>query len=125
MADRVGTCAKLFNLPDVSGAEGTNVVPEIVRTWRVSRDRRTYTFDLKRTFRFHTGAHVTAQSFADAFDRDAEPKLHSPAVDFMREIAGVAAVTSGTAKSISGIRVLGRYRLQIRLTRPVGDSPRG
>ena len=116
------TCAKLFNLPDASGDEGAKVVPEVVRApWSVSRDRRTYTFDLKRTFRFHTGARVTAQSFADAFNRDAQPKLHSPAVDFMREIEGAAAVIDGTAESISGIRVLGRYRLQIRLTRPVGD----
>jgi len=115
------TCAKLFNLPDASGAEGTKIVPEVVRAWTVSRDGRTYTFDLKRAFRFHTGAPVTAQSFADAFNRDAQPKLRSPAVDFMREIAGADAVRRGTAKSISGIRVLGRYRLKIRLTRPVGD----
>src|SRR6186997_2389278 len=109
------TCAKLFNLPDASGAEGTKIVPEVVRAWTVSRDGRTYTFDLKRAFRFHTGAPVTAQSFADAFNRDAQPKLRSPAVDFMREIAGADAVRRGTAKSISGIRVLGRYRLKIRL----------
>jgi peptide/nickel transport system substrate-binding protein len=115
------TCAKLFNLPDAAGAEGTKVVPEVVRAWTLSRDGRTYTFDLKRTFRFHTGARVTAQSFADAFDRDADPRMRSPATDFMREIEGAAAVTSGMARSVSGIRVLGPYRLRIRLTQPVGD----
>ena len=83
--------------------------------------RRTYTFDLHRGFRFHTGAPVTAQSFADAFNRDAQPDLESPARGFMREIVGARAVIDGKAASISGIRVLSRYRLQIRLTRPVGD----
>ena len=39
----------------------------------------------------------------------------------MREIVGAATVIDGKAQSISGVRVLGRYRLQIRLTRPVGD----
>ena len=39
----------------------------------------------------------------------------------MREIVGAAAVIDGKAQSISGVRVLGRYRLQIRLTKPVGD----
>ena len=39
----------------------------------------------------------------------------------MREIVGAVAVMEGKAKAISGVRVLGRYRLQIRLTRPVGD----
>ena len=80
-----------------------------------------YTFDLKRSFRFHTGAAVTARSFADAFNRDADPRLRSPATSFMHEIEGADAVIDGKARSISGIRVLGRYRLQIRLTRPLGD----
>jgi ABC-type oligopeptide transport system substrate-binding subunit len=115
------TCAKLFNYPDAQGAEGTKVTREVVRSYAVSTDRRTYTFDLHRTFRFHTGAPVTAQSFADAFNRDANPKLRSPATDFMREIAGAQDVIDGKATSISGVRLLGRYRLRIRLTKPVGD----
>ena len=48
-------------------------MPEVVDRTTVSGDGRTYTFDLKRTFRFHTGAPVTAQSFADAFNRVANP----------------------------------------------------
>ena len=40
---------------------------------------------------------------------------------YMREIVGADAVIGGRAKTISGVRALGRYRLQIRLTRPVGD----
>ena len=39
----------------------------------------------------------------------------------MREIVGADAVIDGKATSISGVRVLGRYRLQIRLTKPLGD----
>ncbi len=111
------TCARLFNYPDAAGVAGTRLVREVVDTYAVSMDERTYTFELKRTFRFHTGAPVTAQSFADAFNRDANPKLKSPAVVYMREIVGAAAVIDGKATSITGIRVLGRYRLQIRLSR--------
>ena len=69
----------LFSYPDVSGAAGTRVVPEVVKTVDGLEDGRTYDFELKRTFRFHTGAAVTAQSFADAFNRDANPRLESPA----------------------------------------------
>ena len=115
------TCAKLFNYPDKPGTAGTRLIPEVVRHVRISADRRTYTFDLRRTFHFHTGAPVTARSFADAFNRDANPQMDSPAVDYMREIVGVDAVVDGSARTISGVRVLGRYRLQIRLTRPIGD----
>ena len=97
------------------------MVPEVVKTSTISRDGRTYIFELKRTFRFHTGAPVTAHSFAAAFNRDANPRLESPAKELMREIVGAVAVMEGKAKTISGVRVLDRYRLQIRLTRPVGD----
>ena len=115
------TCARLFNLPDRPGPDGTRVVPEVVRAWTVSGDRRKYTFDLKRTFHFHTGAPVTARSFADAFDRVADPRMRSPAGVYLHEIVGADAVLKGKAKSISGVRALGPYRLEIRLTRPVGD----
>jgi ABC-type transport system substrate-binding protein len=115
------TCAKLFNYPDKPGAAGTRPVPEVVKAFTVSRDGRTYVFELKRTFRFHTGARVTARSFADAFNRVANPRLESPVKFYMREIVGAVAVMQGRAEVISGVRVLGRYRLQIRLTNQVGD----
>src|SRR5262245_51844506 len=112
------TCAKLFNYPN---AAGIRLQPEVVRTARVSRDGRVYMFELKRTFRFHTGAPVTARSFADAFNRVANPRLKSPATGYMQEIVGAVAVMKGRARTISGVRVLAPYRLQIRLTRRVGD----
>lgn len=115
------TCAKLFNHPDKAGVAGARPVPEVVDGFTISSDGRTYTFTLKQTFRFHTGARVTAQSFADAFNRDAQPRLKSPATRYMHEIVGADAVINGKAQSISGIRLLGRYRLQIQLTKPLGD----
>jgi ABC-type oligopeptide transport system substrate-binding subunit len=115
------TCAKLFNHPDEAGEAGTRVAPEVVRSHTVSRDGRVYTFDLRQSFRFHTGAAVTARSFADAFHRNVQPKLGSPAADYMREIVGARAVVDGRAESISGVRVLDRFRLEIRLTKPAGD----
>jgi ABC-type oligopeptide transport system substrate-binding subunit len=64
---------------------------------------------------------VTARSFADAFNRDAQPRLASPATAYMRDIVGADDVIDGRARSISGIDVLGRYRLRIRLSKPAGD----
>jgi ABC-type oligopeptide transport system substrate-binding subunit len=117
-------CAKLFNHPDEAGAAGTRVIPEVVQSYTVSRDGRTYDFELRRTFRFHTGVRVTAQSFADAFNRNAHPaQKATDAAGFMREIEGAQAMIDGRATSISGVRVLGRYHLQIRLTMPLGDFP--
>jgi ABC-type oligopeptide transport system substrate-binding subunit len=115
------TCAKLFNYPDKAGPDGARLIPEVAKTFTVSRDGRTYTFELRPTFRFHTGAPVTARSFADAFNRDADPRMRSPAQFYLHELIGADAVIQGRAASIAGVRVLSRYRLQIRLTEPVPD----
>ena len=113
---------EVVQLPGSAGRGGHAGRPEeVVRRFMVSRDRRTYTFDLKRTFRFHTGAAVTAQSFADAFNRDANPRMRSGAMNYMREIAGADAVIEGRGARNLGSRVLAPYRLQIQLTRPLGD----
>jgi ABC-type oligopeptide transport system substrate-binding subunit len=115
------TCAKLFNYPDAAGTEGRTPTPEVVHHYTLSADRRTYTFELKKTFRFHTGAPVTAQSFADAINRDADPQLDSPAKAYLHDIAGADAVIEGKAETVTGVRVLGRHRLRISLTQPAGD----
>ena len=115
------TCANLFNYPDGAGSGGARIVPEVVEDWDVSPDGRTYTFGLKRSFRFHTGAPVIAQSYADAINRLAQPRLQSRGRGYVREIVGGAAVLDGRAPTVTGVRALDRYRLRIRLTRPVGD----
>ncbi len=117
------TCAKLFNTFPDPDTRRPRVLPEVVRSHTVTDGGRTYTFELKRTFRFHTGAPVIARSFADAFDRNANPLMNSAARVFMRDITGAGAAMQGTATSISGVQVLGRYRLRIRLDRPAGDFP--
>jgi ABC-type oligopeptide transport system substrate-binding subunit len=47
--------------------------------------------------------------------------MRSGAMNYMHEIAGADAVAKGEAPVISGVRVLAPYRLQIHLTRPLGD----
>ena len=117
------TCAKLYRTeyPDTGIARP---VPEVAAgDPKLTNGGRTYTFDLKRTFRFDTGERVTAQSFKDAFDRAANPRLKSRARDlgYLREIVGADAVMAGTAETISGVRVLSPFRLQIRLKQRAGD----
>jgi ABC-type oligopeptide transport system substrate-binding subunit len=117
------TCSKLFNtLPDPKTGR-TRITREVVRSYTVSNGGRTYTFELRRTFRFSNRAFVTARSFADAFDRDAVPRLNSLVSrrGFLDEIVGAKAAMAGKSARISGVQVLGRYRLRIRLTRPAQD----
>jgi peptide/nickel transport system substrate-binding protein len=115
------TTARLFSYPDKAGAPGTQVIPEVVKTYTVSKDGKTYTFHLKNTYRFQNGAPVTAQSYADALNRDANPKMQSPATAYMHEIVGADDVINGKASKISGVIVKGKYTLIIKLTTQLPD----
>jgi ABC-type transport system substrate-binding protein len=118
------TCAKLFNTVHDSDTGRSQVVPEVARGLpSVSENGRTYIFELKRTFRFHTGAPVDARTFAYTLNRTANLNQRSPAVrrGLLDEIIGLRAVKRGEAKTLSGVQVLDRYRLRIRLIRPAGD----
>ena len=67
---------------------GTRLVPEVAASLpRISRDRLTYTFQLRPGWRFSDGEPVTAASFARAFERARSPELVSPAEPYLREVA--------------------------------------
>lgn len=115
------TAAKLFNYPDRTGAAGGVLRPELAAGYKVSRDGRTYTFTIRRGFRFSDGTPVTAKSFSYAIDRVANDDLASPGAPFIIDpsgvnIVGARAVNNGKARHVSGVTAKG-YRLVIRLTR--------
>ena len=116
------TCAKLYNYPDKPAPEGAIPGPEVATSFpEVSRDGKTQTIRLRRTYRFHTGQRVTAANFVAAFNRNASPKLESPSTTYLHEIVGADAVMEGRADTISGVRAPAAYTLQIRTTRPLPD----
>jgi ABC-type transport system substrate-binding protein len=117
------TEAKLLNFPDrEAGNGGLRIVPEVAKTLpAISRDGKTYTFTLKNTYRFHTGARITAANFVAAFNRNANPRMRSPATRYMGDIVGANAVMQGRASRISGVRALSPYRLRIRLAKKSPD----
>jgi ABC-type transport system substrate-binding protein len=117
------TEAKLLNFPDREASQGgLRIIPEVARSLpAISRDGKTYTFNLKNSYRFHTGARITAANFVAAFNRNAQKRMSSPATTFMEDIVGANAVIAGRASRISGVRAVGQYRLQIRLTKNAPD----
>ena len=116
------TCAKLYNYPDEPASQGEIVVPEVATGFpHVSKDGKTQTIELKHTYRFHTGARVTAANFVAALNRDANPAMQSPATQYLHEIVGADAVMDGRAQTVSGVQALGPYTLQVRTTRPLPD----
>jgi peptide/nickel transport system substrate-binding protein len=83
------TCAKLLDYPPLAGYRGTRLVPEVAASMpAVSADRLTYTFTVRRGWRFSDGSRVTPASFARALERARSPELVSPAATYLREVAG-------------------------------------
>ena len=89
----------------------------------ISKGGTVYTFTIKRNAggcKFNTGEKVTAQSFADAINRDLNPAMASPAVQFITDIVGASDVAAGKATTASGVKVSGN-KLIITLTKPGAD----
>ncbi len=116
------TCANLLDYPDSAGRDGTQLRPEIAAAMpTVSNGGRTYTFRIRRGFRFSPPSNepVTAETFRHTIERTLAPS-QGHGWPFGAEILGAAAYGAGKARHISGIVVHGNV-LSITLVRPAGD----
>ncbi len=119
------TCANLLAYPDANGPAGRRLRPEVAAAMpQVSPDGRTYTFRIRRGFRFSPPSNepVTAATFKHTLERVVSPKLgnggrgpsEAPA------IAGFSAFRAGKAAHVAGIKASGDT-LSITLVKPSGD----
>jgi ABC-type transport system substrate-binding protein len=118
------TCATLLRYPaGPLSAQDYSLVPEVATGYpAVSPDGRTYTFTIRKGFRFSTGAPVTAGNYARAITRVLNPSMRSPAAQYLQEIVGADEVQRGTAQTAYGVKVVGN-RLIVQLTKKVPDFP--
>ena len=117
------TACKLYNFPDKEAPAGSQLQPEVAAGLPVvSNGGKTYTIKLKSTYKFSDGSKVTASSFVDAFNRNANPKLQSPSTPFMDVIAGLQAVVDGKATKISGVSAPNATTLKINLTKAFAQN---
>jgi len=106
------TAAKLFNYPDKTGAPGSKLIPEVASKYAVSRNGRTYTFTVRKGFRFSDGKAVTANNFVWAFKRVMSNGLQSPGKSF---------ITDPSATNVASWRAVGKYKLVIKLKKASGQ----
>jgi len=115
------TCARLMTYPDKPPPRAYRPVPEVaVAPPKISGGGKTYTFVLRRDFRFSDGKPVRADAFAHAINRTLATGARSIGTRYMEDILGARAVQSGRASSARGVKARG-YRLVIRLKQPLGD----
>jgi YVTN family beta-propeller protein len=117
------TCAKLLNYPDKPGPAGSQLVPEVAQSLPArSADGKTYTFTIRRGFRFSPPSNepVTAEAFKHAIERTLNPRMKSQVASEFADIDGARAYMAGQATQITGVIAHGN-KLTIRLTAPAPD----
>jgi ABC-type transport system substrate-binding protein len=116
------TCSMLVSYPDAPAPRGARLVPDGAAAMpTVSREGRTYTFQVREGMRFSDGTRLRAEGYARALTRVLHPKQISPGAAFFRDIVGADKFAAGQAKQVAGITVLPRNRLRIRLVRRAPD----
>jgi peptide/nickel transport system substrate-binding protein len=110
--------------PAKKGSMRVRLVPQAaVALPTVSRDRKTYTFTIRRGLRFASGAPLTAQSYVDAINRALDPKMHPDDADAVAAsrwpgvVVGARAVLEGRTATVAGVRARGQ-KLVFKLERP-------
>jgi peptide/nickel transport system substrate-binding protein len=115
------TCAKLMNYPDKPAPAGSRLYPEVAQGLpKISNIGKTYTFTVRKGFRYSTGKTITAADFKTAFIRGASGKMNSPAFGYEHEIIGADDFNAGKISTLPGVIARGN-KLIVRLTRIAPD----
>jgi ABC-type transport system substrate-binding protein len=112
------TCLRLMSFPDKSAPASFGLVPEAATgPPRVSSDGLTYTFSVRKGFRFSDGKPVRANAFARAINRVLAPQMRSPWATQLVDLEGASDVRAGKTASASGVTARGDT-LTLRFVRP-------
>ncbi|GAA2968823.1 peptide ABC transporter substrate-binding protein [Lentilactobacillus parakefiri] len=97
------------------------VVPSVAtKIVQPTNSGKTYTFNLRHDAKWNDGSRVTASDFVASFRRQVDPKTKSQRAGHLSDIQNYAAVNTGkAAPSKLGVKALGKYKLQIKLSHPV------
>ena len=116
------TCAFLARFPDKWPPAGYRLRPEVAASFpKITNGGKTYTFRIRRDYRFSSGERVTAASYARSLERILSPRMRTYLAQFLSpEIVGGKQFASGKAQRLRGVLARGN-KLVIRLTKPYGD----
>jgi peptide/nickel transport system substrate-binding protein len=116
------TAAMLLNYPDAPAPKGSRLVPEVAKGFpRIAKNGLTYTFQLKNNYRLSNGQRVTAANFVYAINRDLNKRMSSPSQPFIEDIVGAQGVIDGKTSKAAGVKAVGRYTLQIKMSKRAPD----
>lgn len=98
-----------------------SVVPGVAKEWKMSEDKKTWTFELREDAYWNNGEPVTAKDFEYSFKRTLTPSTACENSSVFYDIVGAEDYNMGKNKDINsvGVRALDNNTLEIKLVRPV------
>lgn len=98
----------------------SKATPGIATATKVSKDKKTYTFTLRKNAKWSNGDKVTAKDFVYGWRRTVDPKTASQYAYLYSGIKNADKITNGKAKaSTLGIKADGNYKLTVTLEKPI------
>jgi ABC-type transport system substrate-binding protein len=102
--------------PDASGE--TKLVPGLADSWDISPDGKVYTFHLHKGVKFSNGEELKADDVIYTVNRMMDPATNALNTDVFDLIKGAEAMYNGKAKTVSGIKAIDNYTVQMTLEKP-------
>lgn len=104
---------------DITHGNGDTLIPDAAAAMpAITNGGKTYTFKLRHDVHFWNGKLATAADWVYSFNRIIDPKTQAGGASFWFNIVGANAYNTGKAKSVSGIKALDSFTLQINLIKP-------
>ena len=85
---------------------GKAVIPDLAHSWEISKDRKTYTFYLRKGIPFHDGAELTSEDVKATFDRIVKPPQ------------GISIPRSILFRAVSAVNAPDKYTIEFKLSEP-------
>lgn len=101
-------------IPGLSG----DVLPGLAKSWYVEEDNLTWIFNLRKGAKFHNGREIVAEDVKFSFERLLSPELNSSNAWFLSLVEGSSDFNKGKTREVSGIKILDKYRVSIKLSSP-------
>ncbi|MCL0312148.1 peptide ABC transporter substrate-binding protein [Apilactobacillus sp. TMW 2.2459] len=102
----------------LTSPEGSKVVAGVAKSYKVSKDGKTYTFDLRKS-KWSNGDSVTAKDFVYGFQRTVNPKTASQNAYLYDHFLNYNGVKSGKMNPNKlGVSAPNNYTLVVKLSKP-------
>jgi ABC-type transport system substrate-binding protein len=99
----------------IIGSTG-EIMPGIAKSWYVLEDNVTWVFNLRKGAKFHNGREITSEDVKYSYQRLLSSSLKSPNSWLLEQIEGAVEYSKGLKNEVSGMHILDRYRISIKLT---------